>query len=289
MVRTQRERSDPAADGASDDKPGFAALAGPITHRGLSVVLPAYNEEGAIANTVSQCVAALDVLAPDYEIVVVDDGSHDRTGAIADELAAANPRVRVVHNQPNRGYGGALSAGFRAVSRSLTFFMDSDGQFDIRDIATLLRLREEGHRAVLGYRRKRSDTAMRRLNGWGWNLLVSLLFGLHVRDIDCAFKLYDTALVRAANVEAEGAMINTELLVKLTRMGVPYIQVPVRHYPRRFGSATGASPRVILRAFAELVRMRGELRTWSAPLPPEEPVALPTSTPRLDAGVRSDP
>jgi glycosyltransferase involved in cell wall biosynthesis len=244
-----------------------AHLRGPVTTRGLSVVLPAYNEEAVIAQTVAQCVDALSVLAPDYEIVVVDDGSRDRTGEIADELAAGNPHIRVVHNQPNRGYGGALIAGFDAASKELAFFMDSDGQFDIRDIAKLLPLREQGYHAVLGYREHRQDPFFRLVNAWGWNLLVSLLFGLRVRDVDCAFKLYDTALVRLCNVHAEGAMVNTEMLVKLSKLGVQCIQVPVGHYPRKHGSATGANLKVIFHAFHELLRLRGKLRVWEATLP----------------------
>lgn len=247
---------------------------GPITRRSLSVVLPAYNEEAVIAETVGRCVEVLAVLAPDYEIIVVDDGSRDRTGAVADELAAANPRVRVVHNRPNRGYGGALIAGFHAVRTDLTFFMDADGQFDIADIAELLRLREQGHRAVLGYRAHRRDPFMRLVNAWGWNVLVSLLYRLPVRDVDCAFKVYDTALVRLADVQAVGAVINTEMLVKLSCLGQRFVQVPVRHYRRRHGNATGANLRVIFRAFRELIGLHAKLRAWSETLPPEAAAAI---------------
>ncbi len=245
------------------------ALRGPLTARGLSVVLPAYNEESVIAATVQTCVEVLSRVAPEYEIIVVNDGSRDRTGEIADALAAANPRVRVVHNTPNRGYGGALIAGFEAARNQLTFFMDSDGQFDIADIALLLPLREQGYRAVLGYRRHRNDAFIRKVNAWGWKMLVSALFGLRVRDVDCAFKLYDTSLVRALNVTAEGAMVNTEMLAKLRKLDVPFVEVPVRHYPRVHGKATGANLGVIFHAFHELFRLRGKLRWWSAELPPE--------------------
>jgi glycosyltransferase involved in cell wall biosynthesis len=278
MAKPAREvgslvNTDPTATLASDDS-GFgdlSSLVGPLTHRGLSVILPAYNEEMVIRQTVSRCVDVLSVLAPDYEIIIVDDGSRDRTGAIADELAASNPHIRVVHNRPNRGYGGALIAGFNAASKSLSFFMDADGQFDIRDVELLLKLREQGHRAVLGYRQKRRDAFMRLVNAWGWNLLVSALFGLHVRDVDCAFKLYDTALVRVADVQAEGAMVNTEMLVKLSKLGVPFVQVPVHHYNRIHGSSTGANLRVIARAFRELIHLHGKLHDWCAELPPEDP------------------
>jgi glycosyltransferase involved in cell wall biosynthesis len=269
----QGVRTDPAlAPAGEHPRAGdLADLAGPVTHRGVSVVLPAYNEEGVIAQTVRRCAAVLGVIAPDYEIIVVDDGSRDRTGEIADALAGENPRVCVVHNRPNRGYGGALVAGFAAASKPLSFFMDADGQFDIRDLGALLQLREQGHRAVLGYRVRRRDPFLRHVNAWGWNLLVSLLFGLHVRDVDCAFKLYDTALVRVAEVRAEGAMVNTEMLVKLQKLGVPFVQVPVHHYAREHGSSTGANLRVILRAFRELLHLHGKLRSWSAQVPPEDP------------------
>ncbi|HEX5440101.1 MAG TPA: glycosyltransferase family 2 protein [Ktedonobacterales bacterium] len=242
----------------------------PLTTRGISVVLPAHNEEAVLAATLDKCIATLSEIAPDYEIIVVDDGSSDRTGAIAGEYAAANPHIRVVHNRPQRGYGGALIAGFNAMTKSLAFFMDADGQFDIRDLAWLLPLREQGHRAVLGYRLHRQDSPLRKVNAWGWKLLVSTLFDLHVRDVDCAFKLYDTSLVRAVDVTAEGAMVNTEMLVKLTRMGVPFVEVPVRHYPRVHGQASGANLRVIVHAFGELFRLHSKLRTWHAEVPPEE-------------------
>jgi len=249
-------------------------ITGPATQRGIGVVLPAYNEEAVIAHTVAQCIETLSIIAPDYEIIIVDDGSRDRTGAIADELAAANPHVRVIHNQANRGYGGALIAGFDAVTKELTFFMDSDGQFDIRDLTKLLALRERGYRAALGYREHRRDGLIRRINAWGWNVLVSLLFGLRVRDVDCAFKVYDTDLVRLLGVHSEGAMVNTEMLVKLNLLGIAYKETPVRHLPRLHGSATGANPRVILRAFRELLRLRARLSAWRPAQPsPAESMA----------------
>ncbi len=231
----------------------------PMTTRGLSVVLPAWNEEAVIARTVHGVVETLSSLAPDYEVVVVDDGSQDHTGEIADALAADNPRITVVHNRPNRGYGGALIAGFNVVSKELTFFMDADGQFDIRDIARLLE-RIEQYDAVLGYRKHRQDAFFRKINAWGWKLLTRLLFGLKVRDVDCAFKLYHTALVRRANVQAQGAMVNTEMLVKLSRLGYRWVEVPVGHYRREGGKASGANLRVILRAFNELLKLHQRIK-----------------------------
>jgi len=239
-----------------------------ITTRGLSVILPAYNEEAVIADTVEACNRTLALIAPDYEIIVVDDGSRDRTGEIVKEIVRTNSHVRLVRNEPNRGYGGALIAGFSVASKDLTFFMDADGQFDIRDIAELLRLREQGHRAILGYRLHRRDSLMRKVNAWGWNMLVRLLFGLRIDDVDCAFKLYDTELVTICDIHSEGAMVNTEMLVKLSRLGIPFVQVPVHHYPRKHGSATGANVRVIAHAFRELLRLRRRIHHFTAELPP---------------------
>jgi len=230
-----------------------------MTTRGLAVVLPAWNEEAIIAQTVQAVVETLSQVAPDYEVIVVDDGSQDRTGTIADALAAENPHIQVVHHWPNRGYGGALIAGFNAVSKELTFFMDSDGQFDIRDITILLAHLDEAD-AVLGYREHRQDPPLRILNAWGWKRLMRLLFGLQVRDIDCAFKLYPTALVRRANVQAQGAMVNTEMLVKLSRLGYTWVEAPVRHYPRAGGKATGANLGVILHAFGELLKLHHRIK-----------------------------
>jgi glycosyltransferase involved in cell wall biosynthesis len=259
-----------------------APLVGPITLRGLSVVLPAYNEEAVIAKTITSCVEVLSIIAPDYEIIVVNDGSRDRTGTIADDFADTNPRIHVVHNSPNRGYGGALIAGFDAASKPLLFFMDSDGQFDIKDLALLLTEREEGHRVVLGYRQRRQDGWVRQLNAWGWNLLVSAFFGLRVRDVDCAFKLYDTDLARLCDVHSEGAMVNTEMLVKLARLKVPFVQVPVHHYPRQHGNATGANLKVIVRAFGELVRLRLRIHDWKPAIPasPQETTTPVKSPPQ---------
>ena len=238
---------------------------------GISVVMPAHNEEEVIEGTLLHALDVLSRAVSDYEIILVDDGSRDGTGAIADAIAEANPRVRVIHNRPQRGYGGALLAGFDAASKDLIFFMDSDGQFDIEEITQLIPLAVQGYSAVLGYRAPRRDPFMRLVNAWGWNRLIRVLFDLRVRDIDCAFKLYDRAIVQSMDVQAQGATINAEMLIKLQRLGVPFAEVPVTHYPRVHGTASGADVRVIMRAFRELIRLRGKLRKW-APLVPVFPI-----------------
>ena len=249
----------------------------PITTQRVSIVLPAFNEEAVIAETVRACLRTSEQLCPNVEIVVVDDGSRDGTAAIADELAAGDQRVVACHHPTNRGYGAALISGFAAARGDLIFFMDGDGQFDIEDIATLLHIeRERPGTVVVGFRERRQDHLLRKVNAWGWKQAVRVGLGLGgIRDIDCAFKLFPAPLVRACSVTSEGAMVNTELLVKLRRMGVAIEQVPVRHLPRQHGSATGANPRVILKAFRELLALRRRLRDWepSVPEAPRAPVA----------------
>lgn len=250
-------------------KTDLVSAGGALTTKSISIVLPAYNEEMVIADTVAACLRAAERFCPNVAVIVVDDGSRDRTGAIIDALATKDARVVPIHHPTNRGYGAAVLSGFAAAHTDLLFFMDGDGQFDIDDIAMLLTVEEmtEPGTVVLGYRERRRDAALRRLIAWGWKQFVGLTLGLRgIRDIDCAFKLFPTALVQACDVTAQGAMVNTELLIKLRRMGVPMVQVPVRHLPRVHGKATGANLRVIARAFRELLHLRRRLRSWRGPL-----------------------
>ncbi|TMD59600.1 MAG: glycosyltransferase family 2 protein [Chloroflexi bacterium] len=213
--------------------------------------MPAHNEEEAIAHTVHEVIDTLTTWMQDFEVIVVDDGSRDRTGVILDTIAEAHTCLRVIHHPVNRGYGAALVSGFEAVTKDLAFFMDSDGQFDIHDLECFFPFIGEFD-AVLGYRVHRQDTWMRKVNAWGWKILVGMVFGVYVRDVDCAFKLYRADFFREHTLETRGAMINAEILYKFTRAGYTYTQLGVRHLPRRGGKATGAKPAVILRAFREL-------------------------------------
>jgi len=217
----------------------------------LSVILPAHNEEEAIATTVHEVIDILSAWMLDFEVIVVDDGSKDHTGVILDTMTTTHPSLKVIHHPINEGYGAALVSGFEAVSKDMAFFMDSDGQFDIHDLERFFPLIQK-YDAVLGYRIHRQDTWMRKVNAWGWKMLVRMVFGIHVRDIDCAFKLYPASFFREHKLETRGAMINTEILHKFTRAGYTYTQIGVRHLPRRGGRATGAKPSVIIRAFREL-------------------------------------
>jgi glycosyltransferase involved in cell wall biosynthesis len=217
----------------------------------LSVVLPAYNEEQIIARTVSTVLGVLNARGMDFEILVVNDGSTDRTGEIVAAFVDAYTRVRLVTHATNQGYGASLVSGFAAAAKELVFFMDSDGQFDIRDLDEFFPLIDTND-AVIGYRIDRQDSWMRKLNAWGWKQMIGWVLGVHVRDVDCAFKLLHTEFLHQHPLETRGAMINAELLYRLKSAGCSYKEVGVIHLPRLHGRATGARLSVILRAFREL-------------------------------------
>jgi glycosyltransferase involved in cell wall biosynthesis len=213
--------------------------------------MPAHNEEVAIGATVHSVIEAVACWTTDFEVIVVNDGSKDNTRAILEEIAATDPHLCVISHEENQGYGAALVSGFEAITKDLIFFMDSDGQFDIHDLERFFPLIEQFD-AVLGYRINRQDTFVRKFNAWGWKMLVSIIFKLSVKDIDCAFKLYRSRFFHEHRLETRGAMINTEILYKFTRAGNTYTQIAVHHLPRNGGRATGAKLAVIARAFREL-------------------------------------
>ena len=224
----------------------------------LSIVLPAYNEEANVESAVGQVSAVAQGLGMDYEIILVNDGSADRTGEIGRQLAQHVPNFRLVEHYPNRGYGGALKAGFDAATKELVAFVPADNQFDFNEIHLLLEA-IDGADIVSGYRAKREDPFVRRLNAFGWNTLVRLLFGYLCRDIDCGFKLFRRAVWGRVPVVSDGAMIDTEFLAGARARGFRIAEVPVTHLPRVGGEATGANFRVIAKAFRDLARFRVRL------------------------------
>jgi glycosyltransferase involved in cell wall biosynthesis len=225
----------------------------------LSVIFPAFNEEQNIRTIAELAQRVLPSVAETWEIILVDDGSVDATGAICDKLAALDHQVQTIHHSRNLGYGAALKSGILAAKHDLIFFTDSDGQFDLKELQQLIRWSNEYH-IVAGYRGKRRDPFYRSLNAFGWNVLVRLVLGLNVRDIDCAFKLFHREVFSHVQIRSVGAMVNTEILAQATRFGMRIHEVEVTHFPRRYGKASGANIRVILKALRELVRLRHDLR-----------------------------
>jgi glycosyltransferase involved in cell wall biosynthesis len=231
----------------------------------LSLILPAYNEEANIEAVVRDALATLPDFTDEFEIIVVNDGSQDRTGDIVARLASEDARVRTVRHQRNRGYGAALTSGFRASRGDFVMFMDADRQLDIRDLRFLAPFASEFD-VIAGFRKERSDPLHRRLFAECFNVVVRIFFGVHLRDIDCAFKLFRGDFIRGMTLTSPGALINTEIQAKARRQGARLQQIGVNHYPRVAGQPTGGSLRVILRAMRETIALWWRMRDYRPPV-----------------------
>jgi glycosyltransferase involved in cell wall biosynthesis len=225
----------------------------------ISAVMPAYNEEANLEESVGRMAKALETHSRGFEIIVVDDGSQDGTAGVLERLKGAQPTLRVIRHPVNRGYGAALRSGFDAARFGWIFLMDADNQFDPMEVELLL-ARAADADIVAGYRKHRRDPLLRRLNAWAFFTLVRVLFGRLVRDVNCAFRLTRKDLLARMALHSEGALINTEMLVLARQLHARVIEVPVHHYPRTAGKQTGANVRVVFRAFRELLAFRSEMR-----------------------------
>jgi glycosyltransferase involved in cell wall biosynthesis len=230
----------------------------------LSYFFPAHNEEANLEGLVLEALETLPRIADTFEIIAVNDGSKDRTREIADRLAAEHPGVvRAIHHERNRGYGGALRSGFEASRFDLLCFTDGDRQFRVADLARLTARMGEPDRpdVVAGYRIKRADPFIRIAYARTYKLANRVFFGLRVRDVDCACKLFTRASLEGVRVESGGAFFSAELLIKTRNLGRSTVEVGIPHYPRTAGSPTGARPSVIGRAVKDFWALR--LRLWA--------------------------
>jgi hypothetical protein len=241
--------------------------------RGLSIVLPCHDEAENIERAVDEATAAGELVADAHEVIVVDDGSTDATRALAQGLAAADPRVRVFGHHANRGYGAAVRTGLAAARLEWVFLTDADLQFDLRELTRFAPVAPSCD-IVAGYRVHRADPPHRLLNAAAWNLLVRRVFDLGVQDVDCAFKLMRRELVQSLPLTADGAMVSTELVARAREAGARIVELGVGHRPRAAGRSSGASPRVVATAFRELRTVRSELRGATAGTSPT-PVSRP--------------
>lgn len=264
--------SDPVTLSASDppDPPKAAPVAaGMSLVPGLSWFFPAHDEAENIEALVAEALDELPRLADRFEIICVDDGSTDGTGAIADRLAAEHPDVvRVVHHPGNQGYGAALRSGFGAARYPLVCFTDGDRQFRLVDLGRLLARMDPANTdaapdVVVGFRIKRADPAIRLAYARIYRACLRLFFGLRVRDVDCACKLFRRDALEGVRLASQGAFLSAELLIKLRATGRTLVEVGVPHHPRTAGRASGADPRVVLRAVRDFWRLRIQL--WLRP------------------------
>ncbi len=224
----------------------------------LSVFFPCYNEMGNIAKLTADAQDVLPRVSDDFEIIIVNDGSTDGTKELAEQLSGQYENLRVVNHDTNKGYGAALRTGFAAAKKDYVFYTDGDGQFDLSELVKVVELMttiEGGCDIVSCYRQNRSEGLFRKFNSLCWSKLIGLMFNIPHKDVDCAFKLYKREVFDDFELKSNGALIDTEILAKAARKGRKIIQMPVKHYPREYGSASGANPLVIAKAFYELFRL----------------------------------
>lgn len=227
----------------------------------VSVFFPCINEEGNIENTVKRAEEILKNLKLKYEIIIIDDGSTDATGVIADKLAREDSSIRVIHHPKNLGYGEALKSGFYSARFDTIVYTDGDGQFDFSEVTKFLEKIEDND-LVIGYRIKRQDHILRKLFGKGWRLTLLTFFGIRLKDVDCGFKMVSKKVLEGIpHLESQrGAMINAELAIKANKYGFKVGQVGVNHYPRLSGKPTGANLKVIIKSFIDLLKLWWKLK-----------------------------
>jgi glycosyltransferase involved in cell wall biosynthesis len=222
---------------------------------GLTVFFPAYNDSGTIASMVIRAVQAASKLTDDYEVIVVNDGSADATAQIADELAEKYSHVRVVHHPVNRGYGGALQTGFRSATKELIFYTDGDAQYDPAELADLWKSMSPDADLVNGYKISRSDPLHRIIIGRLYHHIVSTMFGLSVRDVDCDFRLMRRTIFDRIELHKTSGVICLEVMKKIEDAGFRIREVPVHHYHRAFGKSQFFNFRRIAKTGVDVMRL----------------------------------
>lgn len=228
--------------------------------KAISVFFPAYNEEKNIQKTVTQAAKILENIAKEYEIIVVNDGSTDKTGEIVKRLMKKNSKIRMITHTPNRGYGAALKSGLYHSQYPWIAFTDADGQFDFAEITNFLEKRNEAG-LVIGYRPCRRDPVLRILIAKLLRIWNFTFFGLWLKDADCGFKLIKKEVVeKIGPLKTESAITETEFLVRAKKAGFKITEIPVHHYSREKGRQTGGNLKVILKAVKESFHLWTVLR-----------------------------
>lgn len=221
----------------------------------MSVFFPAYNDAFTISRLVTEALDVLPTLTADFEVIVINDGSTDETGALLDSLAKTDRKIRVIHHSRNNGYGAALRSGFASAQKELIFYTDGDGQYDVRELTQLYSLMTPEVDVVNGYKIKRADNRQRRVLGGLYNSLARFLFRLPIRDVDCDFRLLRRRAVAPLKLTVTSGAICVELIQQLSENGSRFVEVPVHHYPRPHGRSEFFTFRRVINTAFDFLRL----------------------------------
>lgn len=220
----------------------------------LSIVLPAFNEEKNVEKAIDQVILFAQKRKIDYEVIIVNDGSSDKTKLIVEKAAKRNKKITLINHSKNQGYGAAVYSGLRAAKGDFVFFTDSDLQFDISELDVFLK-NIKPYDAIFGYRVKRSEGFLRKINMFGWKIMIRVFLGLKIKDVDCAFKLFKRETLKNLDIKSTGATFSGELAYKIKQKKLKILELPVKHFKRQFGSPTGSRLKVIFKGFRELFEL----------------------------------
>jgi glycosyltransferase involved in cell wall biosynthesis len=250
----------------------------------ISAFFPAYNDGGTIPSMVLTAIVTLRSITDDYEVIVVNDGSQDYTAEVLEELRSLYPDVlRVIHHPGNKGYGGALRAGFASAGKELIFYTDGDAQYDPHELRLLLPTMQDGVDVVNGYKIQRHDPFFRIIIGRIYHWIAKLSFGLKLRDVDCDFRLIRRSVFDKVQLQSDSGVICVEMIKKFQDAGCAIAEVPVHHYHRAYGKSQFFNFRRIARVARDLSRLWWKLvirrEHLKSPLAPEHPVESPVTNP----------
>lgn len=221
----------------------------------LSVIFPAYNDGGTIASMIATGKIAAEQVTDDFEIIVVNDGSVDYTANVLNEMQKKYAQLRIIQHETNRGYGGALISGFSAAQKDWIFYTDGDAQYNPLELSKLVESLSSGVDAVNGYKTSRGDSLMRIFIGRMYHHIVKILFGIHIRDVDCDFRLIPTHIMQSLNLQSVSGSICLEMVKKIESAGYVFAEVPVSHYARKYGISQFFNFKKIFQTFQQLINL----------------------------------
>jgi glycosyltransferase involved in cell wall biosynthesis len=231
----------------------------------VSAFFPAFNDGGTIPSMVISVIRTLPKVADDFEVIVVNDGSSDYTAEMLEELARVYPQVRIVTHPQNRGYGAALRSGFGNATKEWIFYTDGDGQYDPRELVDLVGAVREDTDIVNGYKIERHDPLHRVVIGRIYHHIVRFLFGFHLRDVDCDFRLIKRPVFDAIRLRSTSGTICLEMVKKMQDAGFKFEEVPVHHFHRAYGKSQFFNFPRLIRTAVQLFTLWWELRSDKSP------------------------